>query len=338
MKLLFLTHKFYPNIGGTEANSEFLAGAFSRLGAEVHLLTWTTEIGEKNFPYTVIRNPNTKTLLREHKWADIVFENSPCLRLSWPGWFIKNPFVIALNTWLNNGWQAKIKYEWLKRASAVIAVSDAIRKGCWPKALVIENTYDANLFTKDPTISRNKSFVFLGRLVSDKGAYLAIEALGQLKQQEKEIQNLSAALTLTVVGEGPEMPFLRKKAAELDVEDRIDFKGTLRGKELVACLNQHKYLLVPSVWEEPFGIVALEGIACGCIPIVSDGGGLPDAIGNSGITFKRGDSGALTASIKNLLQDTELEKKLWEAAPAHLKAHEPDIIANKYWEVITSLL
>lgn len=45
--------------------------------------------------------------------------------------------------------------------------------------------------------------------------------------------------------------------------------------------------MIPSVWGEAFGIVALEGMASGCIEICSDSDGLQEAIGNNGFLFKR---------------------------------------------------
>src|SRR5690606_40338743 len=92
---------------------------------------------------------------------------------------------------------------------------------------------------------------------------------------------------LTIIGDGPEAPVLKALAVKYGLEHKVDFKGSLQGKELVDCLNQHKLILVPSRWEEPFGNVALEGMACGCIPVVSDGGGLAEAVGHAGLTFQR---------------------------------------------------
>ncbi|HEX8019134.1 hypothetical protein, partial [Mucilaginibacter sp.] len=176
LKVLLLTHKFYPDLGGTEANAEFLAKAFHNYGAEVHLLTWTQQSGTEVFPYKVVRNPGLRQLLFEHNWADVVFENSPVLRMSWPAVFFRKPLVVSLNTWLSNedgskSVAARTKYLWLGKASSVIAVSDAIRQKCWPDAVVIENAYNDELFVQTiANDSKPKSFVFLGRLVSDKGA------------------------------------------------------------------------------------------------------------------------------------------------------------------------
>src|SRR5690242_8076698 len=101
LKILILTHRFYPEVGGIETNSQILATAFTELGADVHVLTWTKHNDKNNFPFKVIRDPSLGRIVKEHTWADVVFENNPCLRLSWVNLFIKKPLVIALNTWVN---------------------------------------------------------------------------------------------------------------------------------------------------------------------------------------------------------------------------------------------
>ncbi|TRW24634.1 glycosyltransferase family 4 protein [Flavobacterium zepuense] len=343
MNILFLSHKFYPDVGGTEANSEFLANAFTGLGANVHLVTWTKEEGDKKFPFTVIRNPDIKELVKQHKWADVVFENSPVLRMSWLNLFIKKPLVIALNTWIGEdgkkSLQATAKFKWLARAKSVIAVSNAIKNKCWPQAVVIENAYNDKLFVnKNKDEDSKKSFVFLGRLVSDKGANMAIDAIADLKRLKVQNALLDLDINLTIIGQGADFDKLNEQVVSLGLLDNVTFAGMLTGNDLVDALNNHKYLLIPSMWEEPFGIVALEGMACGCIPVVSDGGGLPDAVGKAGVVFKRKDQADLDKSILNLIQDKNFEERLKKEAPAHLHSHSTEIVAQKYFNLIQQAL
>lgn len=339
MKILLLTHKFFPDVGGTEANAEFLANSFVRFGAEVRVITWTKSTGSKEFPYLIIRSPKWIRLIEEHKWADVVFENSPVLRLSWPNLLIRKPLLVSLNTWIDDDGKVtiitRLKYEWLKRASIVIAVSNAVKKRCWPPAVVIENAYNEDLFVNIKPISqRTKHFVFLGRLVSDKGADLAIKAVARLKQlgYTKELYNL------TIIGGGIDLEYLRQLTVELKLEADVSFTGPMSGVKLVSCLNEHKYLLVPSVWQEPFGIVALEGMACGCIPIVSNGGGLPDAVGQAGVIFERNELDDFVEKILSLMEDKQLRERLSSAAKYHLEEHSPGSIARKYYTLIESLV
>jgi len=339
LKILLLSNNFYPDIGGIEINSEILATEFVKAGHQVRIITWTADGQENRFPFRVVRKPGKMDLIREHSWADVVFENNPCLRLTWPNVFLGKPSVIALNTWVSRvdgrtGWQDVLKTLWFRRAKDIIAVSDALRRKNWEKAIVISNPYRADLFKENKQIKRDIDLVFLGRLVSDKGADLAIEALHQLAQEGAQSGEPEVGYRLTIIGDGPEAPALRALAAKYGLEGKINFQGALRGKELVDCLNQHKLILVPSRWEEPFGNVALEGMACGCIPVVSDGGGLPDAIGRAGMIFKRGDAEDLVRCIREIFQSSELEGRLRKEAREHLLEHHPKKVASRYLKVI----
>ncbi|MGK7394477.1 MAG: glycosyltransferase family 4 protein [Candidatus Cyclobacteriaceae bacterium M3_2C_046] len=274
-------------------------------------------------------------MVKAHQWADVIFENNICLRLAWPASILQKPKVIALRTWIarSDGSVSKIdqiKLHYLKFARQVIAVSDKVRQKSWTKAHVIGNPYRINLFNRKTSIKKDRDFVFMGRLVSDKGADMAIKAIFEL------IKSDYRDITLTLVGNGPEMENLQALAKDLNIKKNIQFTGALKGENLVNCLNEHKYILVPSVWEEPFGNVVLEGMACGCLPIVSNGGGLPDAVGQAGIIFERGNLKDMVTVILNLLSSKEIEDKIRKKMPEHLKEHHPAKVAKKYLDIIQS--
>jgi glycosyltransferase involved in cell wall biosynthesis len=339
MKILFITHNFYPFIGGIEVNSEILATAFHKAGHEVTLITWTKSEGERKFPFKIIRNPGTMELIKAHLNTDLVFENNPSLRLSWPALLFGKPSVVALRTWVSRitggmGWQDKLKMHWLKKASAVIAVSDAVRRHSWPAATVIGNPYREKLFKVLPDVQRDKEFVFMGRLVSDKGADIAIKAMAELRKLQEDAGAEIVNYSLTIIGSGPEDQHLKELSKTLGLSEQVNFTGAMSGDDLVKKLNEHRFSLVPSVWEEPFGNVALETMACGCLPIVSDGGGLPDAVGNAGLTFKRGDALALAQVMQNLINNKNLEQQLRDNAPVHLANHYTDVVSARYMAVI----
>ena len=335
LKILLLSHSFYPAIGGIEVNSEIYARAFAAAGHQVHLLTWSTTDTATSFPFTIIRNPGKWTLFREHAWADIVFENNPCVRLGWPGLFFRRPSVISLNTALDDsisvGWLKRI---WLQRADAIIAVSEAVRQQNWPEASVISNPYREDAFRIIPQAERRNDFVFLGRLVSQKGAHQAITAFKQLLELLDTAVPTREKPTLTIIGDGPERAKLTQLVAALHLSTHVRFTGFLHGEVLVKQLNQHNFLLVPSVYGEAFGNVVLEGMACGCLPIVSDSDGLPDAVGKAGLVFQRGDANALTNSMWRILHDTALAAQLRQAAPAHLASHRSAIVSQRYLRVL----
>ncbi len=319
-----------------------LAGAFSKSGHEIHVVTWSSDHSNKDFSYVVVRNPSIIRLLYEHSWADVIFENNICLRLAWPRIFLRKASLIALHTWINRadgslGWQDRMKLKWLSKAGQVVACSNAIKERCWPDSIVIGNSYQDEMFKELHGVERNADFIFLGRLVSDKGAELAIQAFYNLLHKGDIADSNDLNLNLTIVGDGPERKDLHRMVKSLCLEDIVIFKGALQGKELVQCLNQHRYLVVPSLWEEPFGIVALEGMACGCLPIVSDGGGLPEAVGNAGIVFRRGDVNDLTRCMERVVKEPRLREKCYKEMHSHLKSHYLGEISKRYLSIIEKL-
>jgi glycosyltransferase involved in cell wall biosynthesis len=339
IKILFLSHRFYPDIGGIEVNSEVLALEFAKAGHQVKLATWTVDQGKKSFVFEVIRNPSILDLLKLHFWADVVFENNPCLKLSWPAVISSKPVILALRTWVARndgsiGWQDKLKLVWAKRAKGLIAVSMAVKENSGLPAKVIGNPYRNQIFKNINRERKQYSFVFLGRLVSDKGANFAIEAFAKIIEQYRPDE--SQQFKLTLIGDGPENARLMKLTQTLAISDYVEFTGRLEGKELVDKLNEHKYLLVPSKTWEAFGNVVLEGMACGCLPIVSSTGGLPDAAGEAGVIFDVTKPDELTKVLLELLKNPIREAEIRRNSVLHLSNHTPERIGNKYLEVIYS--
>jgi glycosyltransferase involved in cell wall biosynthesis len=102
----------------------------------------------------------------------------------------------------------------------------------------------------------------------------------------------------------------------------------------VALLNRHKLVVVPSRWQEPFGLVALEGVACGCVGVVADCGGLPDAIGTCGVKFVHESVESLAANLRELLAPGADLGRFQQGAEAHLRAHRAEEVARRYLEVL----
>ncbi len=249
----------------------------------------------------------------------------------WPLFFVHRPFIITHQTWYlrHNGkenWQDKLK-QLVTRFATNISVSNDIAQKIWGTSTVIPNPYREEIFYQISEIPKNKDLVFLGRLVSDKGADLLIKALANLKKK-------GITPSLTIIGKGVEDDNLRQLTKELHLKQQITFIGVKVEQELVTILNEHKIIVVPSVWNEPFGIVALEGIACGCVVIGSEGGGLKDAIGNCGITFPNGDVEKLTQCLWDLLSHPEKLANYRKNAPSHLVRHTSKGFAKAYLKVI----
>jgi glycogen synthase len=164
-------------------------------------------------------------------------------------------------------------------------------------------------------------------LVSDKGVDTLLDALGLLAARGLRPR-------LTVVGDGPEREPLAAQARRLGIAGQVGFLGSRQGPELPRLLNAHRILVVPSRYDEPFGIVALEGIACGCLVIGSRGGGLREAIGACGLTFRNGDSGELADLLAAALADPGRLLPPPAEVAAHLELHASARVVATYLDVI----
>ena len=110
----------------------------------------------------------------------------------------------------------------------------------------------------------------------------------------------------------------------------IEFIDIKKGQELVEELNKHKLLVIPSSWPEPFGIVALEGMACGCLVVASNNGGLPEAIDNFGILYNDNDPKKLALAIEIALQSFHTYEQNQTAVNGYLSSKKVTVIAQQY--------
>jgi glycosyltransferase involved in cell wall biosynthesis len=326
VRILITTPYFHPSVGGVETMALTLASAFSEQGHEVVLATLTPDLHETNFSFRVVRNPSVRALWALTRSSDVVLQNHISLRLGWAAFLTHRPMVIAHHMWTartgKGALRGKFKH-WLCGLARNVGVSRAIAQTLPQPATVIPNPYRDDLFRRQPEVTRDRDLVYLGRLIEGKGAHRAIEAVAILKAHG-HLQRLS------IVGHGPAESSLRQRVQDLQLSDLVEFTGVLREEALVQFLNRHRILLVPSIWEEPFGLVALEGMACGLVVIGTDVGGLPEAIGDAGVIVRADDPVALADAIEHLLRHPEEVRKYEPLAEVHLSAHRREVIAAQY--------
>jgi len=241
---------------------------------------------------------------------------------------------VTHQTWLGlqgpAGWRAAVKRLACVRARNVF-ISRAIADAAALRGPVIPNAYDNATFREFPEVMRERDVAFVGRLVSDKGADSLIEAIAILALRELSVRT-------TIIGNGPEYHSLKARAVALGVEQQVVFSGAMQGTALARELNRHQILAVPSRWNEPFGIVALEGIACGCVVVGTSGGGLPEAIGPCGLTVPNDATSALADALASLIQDPNAIDACRQGASAHLSKFRMETVLNAYEAVIRDMV
>jgi glycogen synthase len=336
LKILFSSYLFDPSVGGVESVSKILAKKFATAGNEVHLITESPgepPIGADD--YQVTRRPTLAKLFSLLRWCDLLFQNNISLRSLIPGLLLQKSTLVVHQTWLTSPrgemtWNNRIKRALLSRV-ANVAISKAVADTISGHSFVIGNPYDDSVFQLMPDVARGRGVVFVGRLVSDKGADLLLQAL-------KLLHDNNLFPDLTIVGSGPEEKDLRRLVGQLGLGRQVEFAGKKSGAELAEILNRHSVLVVPSRWAEPFGVVALEAIACGCVVIGSENGGLKEAIGPCGVTFANGNICALADQLERLLSNSKTQGDLRQHAPEHLAKFKPEAIAAAYLRIMRKLL
>ena len=308
-----------------------LARGFAAHGHDVCVVTQTPGHLNNDLPFRIVRRPSPLALLQLTHWSEVMFHNNISLQVAWPLLLVRRPWVVAHHIWIYtdgvNGLKGRLKHRVLRWAHC-ISISNAIAAHIHVPSTVISNPYDDSLFRPLADIPKANDLVFVGRLVVDKGVDILLRALHNIHTRGFYRPHL------TIIGGGPEEEKLRHLAAELNIDSIVRFVGQLQGEQLVRELNAHNILVVPSRWNEPFGIVALEGIACGCVVVASAGGGLEDAVGPCGLTFPNGDIGALEKRLEELFSKPNLANELRQHAKHHLEKHSKARVVLSYLEII----
>ena len=327
MRVLLVSYAFAPSIGGVETASLILATELRRRGHEVAVATATQVASSPAFDYPVHYRPSPGQLVALHRWSDLVLHNGYSLRFAWPLLLVRRPWVIVHASDFRPGLLRRL----IARTARHISVSSDVARTVPVPSTVVANAYRTDVFSKRNEGARRYRFGFVGRLVSDKGAAHLLEALARLT-------GAGEFARCAIVGAGPEEERLRMQARTLGLEERVDFLGVRREAALAAILNEIDCLVVPSIWNEPFGIVALEGIACGCVVVGSQGGGLKDAIGPCGLTYPNGDVSALAAALQRIADEPDLSIALRKDAPGHLARHTPQAMGDAYMQIVAEAI
>jgi glycosyltransferase involved in cell wall biosynthesis len=151
-----------------------------------------------------------------------------------------------------------------------------------------------------------------------------VATLGHVVPRKRHIDVLEAVAVLDdvdwlVIGDGPELPALRRRAAELGMQDRVELAGQLAPDDALAALATTHVMAMPSE-DEAFGVAYVEALACGVPAIGCAGEGGPEeiaALGGGLLTVPPRNPGALAAAIGAALADPELPARARRTALEH---------------------
>jgi glycogen(starch) synthase len=148
----------------------------------------------------------------------------------------------------------------------------------------------------------------LGRLVPEKGFDVGLEAFARLAGRFPSAR-------LLIAGDGPQRPHLERRAADLQVRDRVEFLGWVPPERVPALLAKVTLVLCPSR-SEPFGLAALQAGQMARPVVASCVGGLTEVVvdDQTGVLVEPERADLLAAAIEAILVDRARAARLGQAA------------------------
>jgi glycosyltransferase involved in cell wall biosynthesis len=176
---------------------------------------------------------------------------------------------------------------WNTGIDAYIAISAFVRDKFVQAGFPADKIYVKPNFVEPDPGQRSQAgdcALFVGRLSPEKGLTMLIEAW----------QRLPSAVPLLVAGDGP-----MRRELELEVAKKripaVQFAGRLGRNEVHDAMKKAAFVVVPSAWHEPFGLVVAEAFACGTPVLGASIGGIQEMLDDqvTGLHFAAGDPDAL---------------------------------------------
>ncbi|MCP3914501.1 MAG: glycosyltransferase family 4 protein [bacterium] len=161
----------------------------------------------------------------------------------------------------------------------------------------------------------------------DKGVDYLLTALGKMRDP----------VHCVIAGTGPAEDWLREKARAEGLEEHVHFAGWMRPEEIEALYARADVVVMPSVWDEPFGLVGIEAMAHGTPVVAFEVGGVAEwlSAGVGGWLVPRGDTVALARAIERLARDGDLARLI---AAAGKRRVERQFRMGRHVERLESLL
>lgn len=182
-------------------------------------------------------------------------------------------------------------------------------------------------------LPHEKIIYFVGRLVQEKGVQVLIDAA-------PKILSYCPDAKFVIAGTGPFEGFLKQKAWDMGLKDKMYFAGYLNDEDRDMLYLTADVAVFPSLYE-PFGIVALEAMAAGTPVVVSDNGGLAEIVENEvdGLYAITGSAESLADRVLEILFNPGLAKRLSDKAYQKVcQKFDWQVIAAKTLEVYQGVL
>jgi glycosyltransferase involved in cell wall biosynthesis len=201
---------------------------------------------------------------------------------------------------------------------------------------VAPNAVDTELFARRAAVVRQDTamhrqalhlpahfFLFVGRLVPEKGVFDLLEAYGKLAPE------LRAAVGLVLVGEGAAHAELVRRATQIE-PGQVQCAGFVHREQLSSYYALAEVFVFPS-HTDPWGLVVNEAMACG-LPVILSGaaGCAQDLVEDNwnGRVVRRGDVAQLASAMEELGRDPALRERMGNHGREHILRYSPEACAD----------
>jgi glycogen(starch) synthase len=174
--------------------------------------------------------------------------------------------------------------------------------------------------------------LMVGRLVYEKGFHLALDALAPIARRKPHVR-------FVIAGTGTAESELKAQARKLRLMRYGSFIGWAGDDLLHSLYRVADLCIVPSIYE-PFGLVALEAMASGCLCVVADTGGLREVVpadGTAGLRFTSNDPDALRDTLEHVLTDDHARAQLIAEAREHVLQFDWTEVARRTLDIYEEL-
>lgn len=341
MRLLFWTQLYWPHIGGVEIFTAKLIAAMRARGHEAVVVTSHSDLDlpdeDAHQDVPIYRMPFHSALVERDPAAflsarqrvaklkqsfapDVVhinFSDPSVLFHLESSAAHPAPFLVTIHALREHaGGKDTLMGRMLGEAGWVVAVSkanmitlEALAPEIAGRSSVIYNGVEEPALAPSPLPSAAPRLVCLGRLVEDKGFDVALAAFAEMAPRYPQAR-------LVIAGDGPARPGLEAQAKTLGIADAVEFTGWIAPESVAGLINSATLMLVPSRWEEPFGLVAVEAALMARPVVASRVGGLAEVVadGKTGLLVEKEHAAALASAIGQLLDNPAAAQKMGREA------------------------
>ena len=313
-KVLIISYSYRPYIGGLETFTESLADGLIAKGYKVEVavkLEWPSEknlnVGKTTNPANVFFDVSLFKLFKLARNSDIIIFSQFSLYYFPIIYLLRRKYLVIHHT------SEKIygdKVHFIEKCKIFICknsknvfVSRSLKDIINLPGQVIHNAtvwgWQKNYWEGD----RDTDVLFVGRLVPGKGVDVLIDSIKIARDK-----STTYPMVIHIIGDGDQLKHLQRKSNELKLNDVITFLGSQDAKTIRQAMLKSKVVVVPSQFHEPFGLVAIEALMAGCIPVVSDVGGIFEACRGHAFKFNAHSSQQLADLLESTLDDFKIKR------------------------------